>query len=660
MLLDPLKHLCNAAASGTSFAIVATMDLPRQRGTTGGALTRRCGALTLPDGSVCWRVWAPRAEYVDLVLFNRETPRSLSMTREGHGFFRHVEPEVPEGQRYAYRLDGGPDRPDPCSLWQPEGVHRPSAVFRPERFRWTDQDWKGVRREDLVFYELHVGLFTPQGTFEAVIPRLSELRALGITAVELMPVGQFPGPRNWGYDGVHLYAAQHSYGGPHGLQKLVDACHAAGLAIYLDVVYNHLGPEGNYLNEFGPYFTDRYRNAWGQAVNYDGTGCDAVRDFVLDNARMWLEEFHFDGLRLDAVHAIIDLSPKHILRAIKETAEQATERTGRPALIIAESNLNDPRLLLPVERGGFNLDAQWSDDFHHAVHAYLTGEQQGYYEDFGQAGQLASVLAEPFLFAGNYSRYRGRRHGAPSGELSGDRFVIAIQNHDQVGNRARGERLDLLLTNPAQRRLAASLLLLSPHLPLLFMGEEYGEDRPFLFFCSFEDPHLVEAVRQGRKKEFETFAWQGDVPDPHSEKTFKASALSWSWPEGSSRAGMRRLYADLLAARRQWPALRDYLQRASRLVPGPAGGEVLELVRGGRWPEAGKTLQIYLNLGKQSRPLPDADALRQTLLFSSEASRYGGCRPAGETPGELLPFECLVLGPKDWPRPGQSARSLPS
>jgi maltooligosyltrehalose trehalohydrolase len=613
--------------------------------------TRRCGALAQRDGSVHWRVWAPRAERVDLVLVDDSGRRTLPMTRQEQGHFGCTQPKVPEGQRYAYRLDGGPERPDPCSLWQPVSVHGPSAVFRPERFPWTDQNWKGIRREDLVFYELHVGTFTPEGTFEAVIPRLSELCALGVTAIELMPVAQFPGRRNWGYDGVFLYAAQHSYGGPHGLQKLVDACHASGLAIFLDVVYNHLGPEGNYLNEFGPYFTDRYHNAWGQAINYDGAGSDAVRDFVLDNVRMWLEEFHLDGLRLDAIHAIFDQSPKHILRAIKETAEEAAARTGRPALIVAESNLNDPKLLLPVERGGYGLDAQWSDDFHHAVHAFLTGEQQGYYEDFGQAGQLASVLVEPFLFAGHYSKYRGRKHGAPAGDLSGDRFVVAIQNHDQVGNRARGDRLDALLSCPAQRRLAASLLLFAPHLPLLFMGEEYGEDRPFLFFCSFEDPQLIEAVRQGRIKEFRAFAWQGPVPDPQAEETFRASQLSWSWPKESARAGLRQLYADLLAARRQWPALWDFVQRSARLVPDVAGGEVLELVRGGRSPQAGKTLQVYFNLSQQSRPLPAADLDGLVLLFSSELPRYGGNRSSRQL-DELLPFECLALGPPTWPRPG--------
>jgi maltooligosyltrehalose trehalohydrolase len=568
------------------------------------------------------------------------------MEAEGRGYFRAAA-EVPEGQRYLYRLDGGPERPDPCSLWQPEGVGGPSAVVRSQRFAWTDRGWAGVRQEDLVFYELHVGTFTPQGTFDAVLPRLGQLRELGVTAVELMPVGQFPGTRNWGYDGVLPYAAQDSYGGPHGLQRLVDACHAAGLAVFLDVVYNHLGPEGNYLAEFGPYFTDHYRTPWGPAFNYDGAGSDAVRDYVLGNARMWLEEFHADGLRLDAVHAIYDFAARHILRELEEAAGDVAGRRGFPARVVAESDLNDPRLLLPPERGGYGLDAQWSDDFHHAVHTYLTGERQGYYEDFGKAEELARVLEQPFLYAGRYSPYRDRRHGAPPEGLSGDRFVVCLQNHDQVGNRASGDRLTRLLGTPERQRLAASLLLLSPHLPLLFMGEEYGEDRPFPFFCSFGDAKLVEAVRQGRRREFAAFAWQGEVPDPHGEGTFASARLSWSWPEGTPRAGLRRLYSDLLAARRRWPALRDFDGRSARLLPDRESGPVLELVRGGKTAGPGKTAQAYFNLGGQRQRLPEP-APGQAVLFSSESARYGGGRAGLAVARELLPYECVVFGTASW------------
>jgi maltooligosyltrehalose trehalohydrolase len=610
---------------------------------------RRCGALAGPDGGFCWRVWAPSAKTVELVLLDEGRRSSYRMTPEEGGYFRHVEPALgrpAEGQRYAFRLNNGPERPDPASLWQPDGVHQPSAIVLPQRFRWTDQAWKGVRRQDLVIYELHVGTFTPEGTFDAVIPRLASLRDLGVTALEIMPVAQFPGRRNWGYDGTYLYAAQNSYGGPHGFQRLVDACHAAGLAVILDVVYNHLGPEGNYLREFGPYFTDRYRTFWGQALNYDGAGCDPVREFIIDNARMWIEEFHCDGLRLDAVHAIYDFSPDHILAAIQRAGAESRRRHGWPVHIIAESDLNDIRLLLPPERGGYNLDAQWSDDFHHAVHAYFTGERQGYYQDFGRPQDLATVLWQPFLYAGNFSRFRNRSHGAPAGDFPGDRFVVSIQNHDQVGNRARGDRLSKLLPPPAQR-LAASMLLLSPYVPLLFMGEEYGEERPFQFFCSFGDGRLIDNVRKGRRHEFAAFAWQGEVPDPQHEGTFNASRLTWSWPPNSFHEGMRRLYADLLAARRHWPALQNFTERSARLLGDGNQEAVLELIRGGSEPEPGQTVRIYCNLTRQQHPLSQTIA-GDDLLFSSEARYYRGDRQDLGQIDSLLPFECVAIGPASW------------
>jgi maltooligosyltrehalose trehalohydrolase len=562
------------------------------------------------------------------------------MKAEERGFFSRDFEDVSEEQRYFYLLDGQRERADPASLWQPDGVAGPSAVCRTRRFAWTDQSWSGIRREDLVLYELHVGTFTPEGTFAAIIPRLPALRELGVTAVELMPVGQFPGTRNWGYDGVFPYAVQNSYGGPHGLQRLVDACHAAGLAVFLDVVYNHLGPEGNYLAEFGPYFTDRYHTPWGAALNFDGAGSDAVRDFVVDNARMWVEEYHCDGLRVDAVHAIYDFGPRHILREIQEAVAEVALRRGLPLHVIAESDLNDVRLLLPHEQGGHGLAAQWSDDFHHAIHTHLTGEGHGYYADFGRVEDLPRVLEQPFLYDGRYSRHRDRRHGAPVGELPGDRFVVCIQNHDQVGNRARGDRLNVLV-DPAAYRLAASLLLLSPYVPLLFMGEEYGEEAPFPFFCSFADGKLVENVRRGRKAEFASFAWQGEVPDPQAEATFNAARLTWSWPEGSVRAGLRRLYQDLLTARRAWPALRDFHNCKVRLLP-TAENAVLEMLRGER--TAGDMVQAFFNLSNQPRPV-GVVLSNATILFRSEAARYGGTRNSATPETELLPYECAVCGP---------------
>jgi maltooligosyltrehalose trehalohydrolase len=561
------------------------------------------------------------------------------MSREEHGSFTCTRQGVKEGQRYLYRLDGRQDRADPASLWQPEGVGGPSAVVRTRDVVWTDQEWHGVPRDELVFYELHVGTFTPQGTFEGIIPRLPALRELGVTAIELMPVGQFPGTRNWGYDGVYLYAPQHSYGGPHGLQRLVNACHAQGLAVFLDVVYNHLGPEGNYLAEFGPYFTGRYQTFWGPAFNYDDAGCDAVRAFVINNARLWIEDYHFDGLRLDAVHAIFDASPTHILQAIGDAVHEVGRIVGRTVHVIAESDLNDPRLLRPSEGGGYGLDGQWSDDFHHAVHTALTGERQGYYADFHGAEDLPSVMEQPFLYCGQFSPARKRRHGALPNDLTADRFVVCIQNHDQVGNRARGDRLATHLS-PAARRLAASLLLLSPYTPLLFMGEEYGEETPFPFFCSFEDPQLVENVRRGRRAEFAAFAWQGEVPDPQDESTFAAARLTWSWSaeEGQAdRAGLRLLYRDLLAARRAWPAFKDFRQRTSNLHRGAAGATVLELNR------AGDAVQAYFNITPEFQPLPGSLREGARFLFSSEEACYGGQRREGGQGSGLRPFECAVV-----------------
>jgi maltooligosyltrehalose trehalohydrolase len=610
---------------------VPTDDLPR------------CGAFALPDGSCCWRVWAPRAERVDLVL-DLGRARIRHMTAEPLGYFSHVESDVREGQVYAYRLDDGPSRPDPASLWQPDGVHLPSAVLYPERFFWTDAGWKPPRRHDLVIYELHVGRFTTQGTFDAVIPRLDSLVELGVTALEIMPVTQFPGDRNWGYDGVHLYAPQNTYGGPHGLQRLVDACHARGLAVLLDVVYNHFGPEGNYVHEFGPYFSDRYRTSWGPPFNYDGPGSDPVRQFVLDNVRLWVGDYHMDGLRLDAVHAIHDRRPRHILQEIKQTADEAAAQRGATAHVIAESLMNDVRMVLPPERGGYGLDAEWDDDFHQSLHAHLTGERHNKYVDFGPVELIARVLEQTFVLNGTYSRYRGRRWGAPAGELPGDRFVVSMQDHDHVGNRARGERLAALLP-PAAQRLCASLKLLAPYLPLLFMGEEYGEENPFLFFCSFHDQPLVDNVRKGRRRDY---ALEGDVPDPQAESTFASCRLRWSWPEGSVHAGLRRLYQDLLAARRHWPALQDFRHRTARLLPADGAPAVLELVRGDG--NAGAVLRAYFNVSGELQPLVGVPGSADVLLFDSEAARYGGKRDGADLGGRLLPHECVAYGRLRGPR----------
>jgi maltooligosyltrehalose trehalohydrolase len=494
----------------------------------------------------------------------------------------------------------------------------------------------------LVFYELHVGAFTPEGTLDAIIARLPQLFSLGVTAIELMPVAQFAGDRNWGYDAVYPYAVQNSYGGPQALQRFVDAAHQAGLAVFLDVVYNHLGPEGNYLAHFGPYFTDRYQTPWGPAVNFDGPECDAVRQFVIDNACMWVRDFHIDGLRLDAVHAIFDLGACHILADLQTAVQREAAHAHRLVHVFAESNQNDVRLVRPQTHGGFGLDGIWNDDFHHSIHALLTTEQDGYYQDFGRASQLVKAMNNAFVYDGCYSPFRRRRHGSQTGTIDRSRFVVCTQDHDQVGNRALGDRLSVLIS-PAAQRLASALLLLSPYLPLLFMGEEYGETRPFPFFCSFDDPALVEAVRRGRREEFATlkFRWGGDIPDPQSAETFSAAKLDWTWPEGTDRFKRRLLYQDLLKIRKQWPTPAAKQHTTARLLKSP-GNEDRDLLLFNRGGDNG--LLIAANLTQNVASTADLPIGKTRLLLSTEDVRYGGVRSAAQSAECLFPFEAMVLG----------------
>jgi maltooligosyltrehalose trehalohydrolase len=554
------------------------------------------------------------------------------MASEAGGYFVHREPQAAEGLRYMYRLADGNEYPDPASRWQPDGVHRPSALFFPESYAWSDAEWRGVVREDLVIYELHVGTFTAEGTFDAAIPRLPDLSSLGVTAIEIMPVAQFPGERGWGYDGAHPCAVQNSYGGPRAMQRFVDAAHRHGLAVLLDVVYNHLGPEGNYFERFGHYVIGRYKTPWGNAINFDGGDSDAVRQFFIDNACMWVRDFHLDGVRLDAVQTIYDFSPRHILADIQAAVQEVAVRANRTVYVIAETDQNDVRLIAPPERGGYGLDGVWNDEFHHSIHSLLTGERDGYYMDYGSSEHVAKALNDVFVYDGYYSPHRRRRHGTRAGDADRTRFVVCIQDHDQIGNRALGERLASLVT-PAAQRLAAGLLLLSPYVPLLFMGEEYGERAPFAFFSSFEDAALVEAVRRGRREEFAAllFAWGAELPDPHSPETFKAAKLTWSWPEGSPQAQLRRLYQDLLAARRRWPALRDRQHTAARILRlSTAENEkspVLLLNRGG---DGG--LLAVANLTAKTLPLPVVELGERELTLSTEDAKYGGARAALPSP----------------------------
>jgi maltooligosyltrehalose trehalohydrolase len=509
----------------------------------------RIGAHRLPDGSWEFLLWVPNASSIRLQLCTGN--ELIGMEPLPHGYFRANVGEVNEGTQYLYRLDDERSLPDPASRFQPQGVHGPSEIVDTESFQWTDQKWKGIPLESSIFYELHVGTYTQEGTFDAVIPHIGQLADLGITTLELMPIAQFPGSRNWGYDGVYPFAPQNSYGGPAALHRLVDSAHSQGLAVALDVVYNHLGPEGNYLSAFGPYFTDRYRTPWGQAINFDGQGSDDVRRFFIENALYWLEEYHFDGLRLDAVHGIFDFGARHFLAELKSSVAQLSTRLGRLLYVVAESDLNDSRLLRDPEHGGYGLDAQWSDDFHHSVHALLTKEDRGYYSDFGGIEPLAATLKEGWYYSGQYSHFRQRHQGNSPRGLAASKFVVCTQNHDQVGNRAFGERLTALVDFESLK-LAAGINLLSPFVPLLFMGEEYGEIAPFQYFTSHGDTELVEAVRRGRREEFAAFGWEQSVPDPQDEETYNRSHLDHSLKERGEHPTLLRFYKRLIRIRKEF------------------------------------------------------------------------------------------------------------
>jgi maltooligosyltrehalose trehalohydrolase len=512
------------------------------------------GAHVLSGNRCEFRVWAPQRESVELHIV-APNERRLPLTKR-NDYYEAVVDDCPEGTRYLFVLDGSDERPDPASRHQPDGVHQASAVVGSD-FEWHDHGWTGVALEDYVVYELHIGTFTTEGTFDAAIARLDDLRDLGITAVELLPVAQFPGSRNWGYDGTYVGAAQNSYGGPRALKRLIDACHQRGMAILLDVVYNHLGPEGNYLGQYGPYFTDRYKTPWGLALNFDGPFSDDVRWYFIHNALQWVDEFHFDGLRVDAVHAIIDHSAEPFLQDLTAAVRDRAEKLGRRIYTIAESDLNDPRVITPTEDYGLGFDTQWADDFHHSLHTLLTGEQDGYYEGFPpRVSNLARVLKEGYLYVGQHSTYRGRKYGLKPKTRNGAQFVISSQNHDQVGNRMTGERLPSIVSIEKVRQAAAAIIL-SPFIPMLFMGEEYGETAPFQYFTSHSDADLIEAVRKGRREEFDDFTWKGEPPDPHDEQTFNASKLNWNLAQRDEHASLRRLYKQLLAFRRDIPALRD-------------------------------------------------------------------------------------------------------
>jgi maltooligosyltrehalose trehalohydrolase len=579
------------------------------------------GAKVMNGGdTVRFSVWAPRAKRVTAHVLGRHGTRTVHLEEHGRGAFASTVRWVHAGDEYTLQLDDGPELPDPVSRWQPHGVHGASRVVDPSAFHWTDASWTGLEARELVIYELHTGTFTDAGTFDGVAEHLAELRDLGVTAIELMPVAAFPGERNWGYDGVFPYAPQHGYGGPDGLRRLVNAAHEAGLAVVLDVVYNHLGPEGNYLEHFGPYFSQVYRTPWGRPINFDGPESDEVRRYFVDNALYWITEFHIDALRLDAVHAIFDFSARHILEEITTAVHDQGAALGRRTLVIAESDLNDPRLLRDREHGGFEMDAQWADDFHHAVHAALTGERRGYYADFGGMAPIAKALQDRFVFDGGYSAFRQRRHGARAADLSSEHFVFCLQNHDQVGNRAAGDRLSTLVS-PARLKVAAAILLLAPYVPMLFMGEEYGETNPFLYFVSHGDAQLLAAVRRGRREEFAAFGWSDAVPDPSAPETFRRSRLDRTLSAVGWHAELRALYRDLLRIRREERALVPGASRIHTSFDAKEEYIAMELV-----PERGAPLLGVFNFAAEARqaPVDTVSGGEWVLRLTTEHERYGG------------------------------------
>jgi maltooligosyltrehalose trehalohydrolase len=501
-----------------------------------------------------FRVWAPYAQREVALRLGDER---LPMTRVEGGWWQFDAPHAGPGADYAFLLDGEGPFPDPRSAWQPNGIDGPSRLVDHAVFAWQHDEWDVAALGKAVIYELHAGTFTPGGTFDAAIEKLDYLEELGVTHVELMPVAEFSGDRGWGYDGVDLYAPHHAYGGPDGLKRLVDACHARGLGVILDVVYNHLGPAGNHLGRFGPYFTRKYATPWGDAVNFDDHGSDEPRRWLIDNALIWLRDYRIDGLRLDAVHAILDTSAVHFLEQLAAEVRALSRETGRRYDVIAESSLNDPRLVWPVERGGYGLDAAWSDDLHHALHCLLTGESAGFYADFGSVADLAKALREVYVYDGRYSRYRGRRHGRPAAGVTAHQFVTFSQNHDMTGNRPLGERLSQLAGLDAAK-VAAMITLTAPTLPLLFMGEEWAASTPFQYFTGHADPELGAAVTQGRKHEFESSGWTAeDVPDPQAPETFERSRLDWDEAQREPHASILDFYRRLIALRKTTSDLTD-------------------------------------------------------------------------------------------------------
>jgi maltooligosyltrehalose trehalohydrolase len=578
------------------------------------------GAIQVDKDLIAFTVWAPLCKSVDLIL--HETKKTSPMIKDNRGYWSITVDHIPDGSTYSFQLDHDKILPDPASRWQPHGVHGPSAIVG-KKYLWTDSEWKGLALDNMIIYELHVGTFTAQGTFEGVISKLPYLQSLGINAIELMPLAQFPGCRNWGYDGVYPFAVQDSYGGAIGLKQLVNEAHAFGIAIILDVVYNHQGPEGNYLDAYAPYFTDKYKTFWGSAINFDDAWCDGVRNFYWQNALQWLDEFHIDGLRLDAVHAIWDVSANHFIRELKRKVAALEEQRGRKKILIAEFDLNNPRYIDPPSKGGYGLDGQWVDEFHHALHAIVTDEKNGYYEDFGDVSHLVKSLEDSYVYTGQYSIHRKKEFGVLPQENPYTQFVVFSQNHDQIGNRLLGDRLTAKLSFECLKVVAATVLL-SPHVPMLFMGEEYGEKNPFQYFISHTDKELVEMVRKGRKKEFAYFGWKDEVPDPQAKETFENCKLSWPIENDEQAFTLYQFYKYLINFRKERKAMAGRERNTLRIV-NEEHNNVIHFSRAYN----NDLIHVILNFNKTAVELKRENSfLSEKKIFDSSSTLWNG-------PGEL-------------------------
>lgn len=558
-------------------------------------------------------IWAPFAKVAAIVIKDRET---LMLHQSERGYWTLTTDKLFAGDKYKFRLDNGKELPDPASKYQPGGVHGWSEVVDLNIYKPKADAWQNIPLAEYIIYELHTATFTADGTFNGIEQKLGYLKELGITAIEIMPVAQFPGARNWGYDGVFPYAVQNSYGGYKGLMQLVDTCHKQGMAVILDVVYNHIGPEGNYFNEFGPYFTSKYNTPWGNAINFDDAGSDEVRKYFIENVLMWFRDFGIDALRLDAVHAIKDFSPKHILQEMREAVNALMEQTGKKHYLIIEFDLNDKRFIDGIENNGYGMDAQWIDEFHHALRVTAGGQRDGYYADFDGIEHLAKAYQDAYVYDGIYSTERQKTFGVKTNN-PGEQFVVFSQNHDHVGNRMLGERTSILFSTSMQKLIFAAIMV-SPYLPMLFMGEEYGELNPFLYFVSHTDDELITAVREGRKNEFKAFHSDNEAPDPQAEETFLSSRLNWDSLSQHEHQAMLAYYKLLIALRKNTPALNNN-DRNKLDISFHKENQTIQLHR---W-EGEQHVYCYLNFSRTKQPFELPANERLNVIFRSEEETVG-------------------------------------